>query len=325
MSFMIILFMTFTVNWPDIKAAVPVARKYLDQNGGFYYEILDDSGGQTYARMGNPQSQRYVIEFVNVPADRVGLLENWLLDIWNWWMATSTSPANADNLEALYKKASIVIQPKDLLSAHAHGKPLTPEQSANYVVHGENVFSGNVFEKNQQEYEEYLRKHVPGYSKQEVIQDINSYIHNLEVMNKEAYANHISMLEDLVRYLEKGQISPQDAKKQALRIYNNAISYRPHGEATEVPKSEVTTARIIRHHETDRTSNTRQTKVVTVTVTSHEKTQETNNTNESMVNKLLSVLELEQLEKDKTKKEYTYVLLAIVAVIVIVAIYRVIR
>jgi len=226
--------MTFTVNYPQITPAVDVAIKYLNQNGGFYYEILDDSGGQTYARIGNPTSQAYIIEFVNVPSDRVGLLQKWLLDIWNYWMATSTSAANYDNYQALYKKASLIITPKQMLSAHAGGKALTPEQSAKYVVGGKDVFSGNIFQKNQREYERYLEKHVKGYKKEEVIQDIQSYIHNLEVMNKDAYYNYIQMLQNIIDWLNKGQIDVDAADKQAQRIYKQALSYKPRGSSTEV-------------------------------------------------------------------------------------------
>ena len=317
MSEKIILFMTFTVNWPEIKSAIPIARKYLDQNGGFYYEILDDSGGQTYARIGNPQSQQYVIEFVNVPANRVGLLENWLLDVWNWWMATSTSPANADNLEALYKKASIVIQPKDLLSAHEKGRPLTPAQSATYVTEGKNVFSGNVFERNQRKYEEYLRKHVPGYSKEETIQDIETYVHNLEVMNKEAYANYVSMLNDLIRYLQRGQISPESAKKQALQIYNNALSYKPRGSTTILPAKVVTTTTIVQHHNTDKSD-----KVVTVTVQSKNEKK----TNDNSLDQALKIFTMEQIESElKKKKEYMYLIIGLIVVLVVILAFKVIK
>jgi len=203
------------VSWPNLLQAWNYIKSVITSpDNGLYIDIKDTSGGETTFPLGNNPSVTLTI--TNVPPDKVNLLQQWLLDCWNY-------------LDGLYEGSAHGLTALDYVSAHVSGKPIPPWVSYKYVIQGINVFTGNVFQKGERAYEKYLEKNLPGYKEEkEVLDELAAFINQL----KSAIANGVDVrgildqAETLVNWLEKGQITPDRAKQElnALKSQFNSIS-----------------------------------------------------------------------------------------------------
>jgi len=225
------------VSWPNLLQAWNyIKSRITSASSGLYIIIKDTSGGSYSFHIGNNPSGTLVIS--NVPPDKVSLLESWLLDCWNY-------------LDGLYEGRAYGLNPLQLVSAHINGKPIPPDQSYKYVIQGKNIFSGNLFQRNERSYQQYLKKNLPGYNTyQKVLNEIASFINHLKSLQAQGYnvSDYIEQAEDIRNYLERSQISPERALQEltnlkksvsSLNIFQNLANQAVHTFVPTPPKPHV--------------------------------------------------------------------------------------
>lgn len=195
------------IQWPNLLQAWNFIKSHITSpDQGVYIDIKDTSGGEATYPLGNNPSATLTIS--NVPPDRVALLQSWLMDCWNY-------------LDGLYEGKEHGLQPLDFVSAHVGGKPLPPDKSYIYVIKGENIFTGNIFKKNEEKYQQYLKKNLPGYADyQTALNDLEEFKTQLVNAQGNGYdvSDYLDQVNQLIEWLQKGQITPKQAEQELYNI-----------------------------------------------------------------------------------------------------------
>ncbi len=281
--------------WPHLDEV----WSYIKSHGYNGY-IIESPSSTTY-------EPGYCITIKNVPDNKVNLLQAWLFDCDQWMVGERDGPAYH-------------ISPLQMVTAHdpKTGKPLPPWESYKYVLKGINVFTKNYFQKKDEEYWNYLYKHVPDLKKQMDIEDAVATLKNILISIQTVTPNsgYVSQIEDLIKWVKNGTIDPKTAKARGEALKQQWLGWYKHYTsitASNSPDSKFETSPSPELNKASDTNGSMDKSPIYYKETSNS------TSSDKTINIDLSSLLTSEQSKDK-KKEWVYLLIMLVVTIVLVAI-----